>query len=379
MLGSSDANRSRCEDFESRRWFAGSRPGVCRLSAPNRAASARSARRPAASPPLRRFETRWIQVDPSASRISFRDAVRAGLRNAPKTLPSRFFYDETGSRLFEEICQLPEYYLTRAESEILEAVAPDLAREMPDIRMLVELGSGSAVKTEALLQAFDTDARPLSYAPIDVSRSALEEGVERLELNHPRLEILPAIAEYESGLAQIHALGLGPKLLLWLGSSIGNLERSAAIAFLAHLRATMHEEDRLLIGIDLRKDRGALERAYDDSRGVTARFNLNLLTRINRELAGNFDLDQFRHRVHYDEPSGSVQSFIESRRAQRVSLRELGFEVAFEAGERIHTEDSHKYSVEEIDALTSEAGLGLVRRDLDQARRFTLNLFRPRV
>ncbi len=349
------------------------------MSAPNRAASARSARRPAASPPLRRFETRWIQVDPSASRISFRDAVRAGLRNAPKTLPSRFFYDETGSRLFEEICQLPEYYLTRAESEILEAVAPDLAREMPDIRMLVELGSGSAVKTEALLQAFDTDARPLSYAPIDVSRSALEEGVERLELNHPRLEILPAIAEYESGLAQIHALGLGPKLLLWLGSSIGNLERSAAIAFLAHLRATMHEEDRLLIGIDLRKDRGALERAYDDSRGVTARFNLNLLTRINRELAGNFDLDQFRHRVHYDEPSGSVQSFIESRRAQRVSLRELGFEVAFEAGERIHTEDSHKYSVEEIDALTSEAGLGLVRRDLDQARRFTLNLFRPRV
>ncbi len=258
-------------------------------------------------------------------------------------------------------------------------MAPDLAREMPDIRMLVELGSGSAVKTEALLQAFDTDARPLSYAPIDVSRSALEEGVERLELNHPRLEILPAIAEYESGLAQIHALGLGPKLLLWLGSSIGNLERSAAIAFLAHLRATMHEEDRLLIGIDLRKDRGALERAYDDSRGVTARFNLNLLTRINRELAGNFDLDQFRHRVHYDEPSGSVQSFIESRRAQRVSLRELGFEVAFEAGERIHTEDSHKYSVEEIDALTSEAGLGLVRRDLDQARRFTLNLFRPRV
>ncbi len=302
--------------------------------------------------------------------------MREGLTAPSKRLPSRFFYDAEGSRLFERICDLPEYYLTRTEAEILESAGPDLAERLPDIETLIELGSGSAIKTELLIRAFEPD-RELRYAPIDVSRSALEDSVARLEERHPDLEILAAVAEYETGLAALERLDLGPTLLVWLGSSIGNLERNAAGAFLDRLRCEMSLEDRLLVGIDLRKDRETLERAYDDRQGVTARFDLNLLTRINRELGADFDLDRFAHRVHYDEVSGSVQSFLESQRRQTVRIGALGLEIAFEAGERIHTEDSVKYSPEEIDALAAQAGLSLERRYLDRAQRFTLNLFAP--
>ncbi len=322
-------------------------------------------------------ETRWIELPPDADQLDFGAAVRAGLGGTPKTLPSQFFYDATGSRLFEEICDLPEYYLTRAEAEILEQAAPDLAANLPDVRAVVELGSGSAVKTETLLRAFERD-RPLCYAPIDVSRAALEESVERLEARHPDLEIRPAVAEYEAGLDELREEDLGATLTLWLGSSIGNLRKKHAAAFVGRLAGGMKPEDRLLVGIDLRKDRATLEAAYDDEAGVTARFDLNLLTRINRELGGHFEPGAFRHVVHYDEPTGSVQSFLESQVDQHVRIDALEIEIAFAAGERIHTEDSHKYSREEIDALAAQAGLRLERRYLDRDRRFTLNLFATR-
>lgn len=348
--------------------------------------------RPDARPTTRRADrassrsgerrTRWIELDGEPLDRAFERAVRDGLtadrdgRGPCKTLPSHLLYDETGSRLFEAICELPEYYLTRAENEILEATAADLARRLPEIQTLVELGSGSATKTEHLLRAFEADGRQLTYAPIDVSRSALEESVARLETRHPELRIVPAVAEYDAGLGEIHALGLEPMLTLWLGSSIGNLRRPAAADFLSRLRARMAPDDRLLVGIDLRKDRAVLEAAYDDAQGVTARFDLNLLTRINRELDADFDLERFRHRVHYDAPSGSVQSFLESLCDQRVRVGGLDLEVRFRAGERIHTEDSHKYSLEEIDALAAEAGLSVEGRELDRAGAYSLNLFR---
>jgi dimethylhistidine N-methyltransferase len=322
-------------------------------------------------------ETRWLEPPASVRPESLADAVERGLFSKPKELPSRFFYDARGSLLFEEICELPEYYLTRAESEILEHCAPDLARRLPWIATLVELGSGSATKTELLLRAFEAD-RELRYAPIDVSRAALEDSVSRLEDRHPELEIWAAVAEYESGLAALGRHSLGPRLILWLGSSIGNLRRSAAARFLERRRETMSSEDRLLVGIDLRKDRDILERAYDDSRGITARFDLNLLARINRELEADFDLERFAHRVHYDEDLGSVQSFLESQERQTVRVAELDAEIVFEAGERIHTEDSYKYSFEEIDALARAADLQLEHRYLDDAELFSLNLFAPR-
>lgn len=321
-------------------------------------------------------ETRWLEPPPANRPEGLAEAVQRGLTAAPKELPSQFFYDANGSLLFEEICELPEYYLTRAESEILEDAAEDLARRLPWIATLVELGSGSATKTERLLRAFEAD-RELRYAPIDVSRAALEDSVSRIEDRHPDLEILAAIAEYESGLAAIECHDLGPKLLLWLGSSIGNLRRPAAANFLGRRRESMSPDDRLLVGIDLRKQRDVLELAYDDSRGVTARFNLNLLTRINRVLEADFDLERFCHRVHYDETSGSVQSFLESLEDQTVRVERLDLEIPFEAGERIHTEDSYKYSFDEIEDLARSAQFDLEHQYLDAAERFSLNLFAP--
>ena len=320
-------------------------------------------------------ETQWIEVRSEAEQLDFGQAVRDGLAGPTKTLPSQFFYDDEGSRLFEEICSLPEYYLTRAETEILDRHADELASRLPNVKAIVELGSGSALKTEFLLRAFGDRIDDLCYAPIDVSRLALEESVDRLEQDHPELLIRPAIAEYEAGLAELARLSLGPTLTLWLGSSIGNLDRTDAAAFLGQVSRTMRPADRLLVGIDLRKARNVLEAAYNDSAGVTARFDLNLLARINAELGGQFDLDRFEHVAHYDETSGSVQSFLASRDAQSVVIRDIGVEVEFEAGERIHTENSHKYSLEEIDALAEEAGLRLEHRYFDADRRFTLNLF----
>lgn len=317
----------------------------------------------------------WIEVPPDSDQLEFADAVRDGLSRPQKRLPSRFFYDAEGSRLFEEICELPEYYLTRAETEILERAAPELAARHPQIEAIVELGSGSAIKTEYILRAFLETRDRLCYAPIDVSRAALEESVERLERDHEDLEIRPALAEYEAGLAELRALELGPTLTLWLGSSIGNLSKPEAAAFVSHLASDMDIRDRLLVGIDLRKDPAILEAAYDDALGVTARFDLNLLARINRELGGNFDLDAFRHVVHYDDESGAVKSFLESQTDQRVEIPGAELAVPFREGERIHTEDSHKYGPEEIDALASGAGLQVEDQIRDTAERFTVSVF----
>ncbi len=319
----------------------------------------------------------WLAPRHSFRQPSLADAVREGLTSRPKRLPSHLFYDAEGSRLFERICDLPEYYLTRAETEIQQTASKDLAERLPHTTTLVELGSGSAIKTELLLRAFEAN-RSLRYAPIDVSRSALEECVARLERRHPEIEILATVAEYEDGLATIEGLELGPQLLLWLGSSIGNLGREAAAAFLGRRREKMTADDRVLVGIDLRKDRASLERAYDDGQGVTARFDLNLLTRINRELDGGFDLSRFAHRVHYDEDSGSVQSFLESQQPHKVRIDQLDLEISFAAKERIQTEDSYKYSFQEIGDLAEAAGLEVEHRYLDADKRFSLNLFAAR-
>lgn len=308
---------------------------------------------------------RWLDGGQTAPPLSLADAVQSGLLARPKTFPSHFFYDARGSKLFESICDLPEYYLTRAETRILQNAAKPMAESLPEIETLVELGSGSAVKTELLLQSFGAN-RKLSYVPIDVSKSALEESVERIAQSHPDLAVWPTVAEYEGGLEALEGLDLGPRLFLWLGSSIGNLRPEAAAAFLRRCREKMHPEDLFLVGIDLRKRRDRLEAAYNDAQGVTAAFNLNLLERLNRELDATFDLSRFEHKVHYEEVSGSVQSFLESAVAQTVSVGALNLEIDFEAGERIHTEDSFKYSAEEIEELATRAGFRIRQQFFDE-------------
>lgn len=316
-----------------------------------------------------------VEIDSEEHLESFADAVRAGLTAAVKSLPCRFFYDEVGSDLFEQICELPEYYLTRAESEILETSAEQIAQCFAEPIALVELGSGSSTKTRLLIEAFLQRHGALSYVPVDISASILESSAFALLDDFEKLEIRAIAGEYQEGLRRLRTVTERPKLIIWLGSTIGNFDRPGAAQFLSGMIGGMGPEDRLLLGIDLRKDREVLERAYNDASGLTSRFNLNLLERINRELGGQFDAEAFEFRADYDEPSGAVESHLRSRKAQTVHIENLALDVHFAAGETIHTESSVKYSFEEIDALAGEVGLTPVERWLDAAERFSLNLF----
>ena len=322
-------------------------------------------------------EDRWTLVVADAGVPSdFAADVRAGLTAPQKRLSCRYFYDAAGSALFEEICALPEYYLTRAEQEILDAHAGEIIESCSSDAALVELGSGSAKKTRALIEAALARRAKVHYVPIDISRSMLEESSRALVADYPGVEITAIAAEYRAGLRWLREQR-EPKLVLWLGSNVGNFGRRDAATFLRSVRAKMSASDRLLMGVDLRKSRATLEAAYDDAAGVTARFNMNLLTRINRELGGDFDLDGFVHRVRWNERLGRVEIRLESTRAQTVHVAALAIDVSFRAGERIYTESSYKYSFAEIERLARSAGMVVERRWLDGARRFAVNLLAP--
>jgi dimethylhistidine N-methyltransferase len=315
-----------------------------------------------------------IDADREARLSSFAEEVARGLGSHPKRLPCRFFYDEAGSELFEAICELPEYYLTRAEREILAERADEIAGLFDAPIALAELGSGSSAKTRLLIEACLRRHGGLRYVPVDISRSMLEASALALLRRYQGLEIRAIASEYGEGLRHVRAETERPKLIVWLGSNVGNFGRAEAARFLAEIGQAMAAADRLLVGIDLRKDRAALERAYDDAQGVTARFNLNLLARIDRELGGEFALAHFAHRARWDEDEGRVQMHLVSLREQSVAIRALGVRVAFARGEAIHTEDSYKYDAGESEALARAAGLRLARRWLDREKRFSLNL-----
>jgi L-histidine Nalpha-methyltransferase len=303
--------------------------------------------------------------------------VAQGLSRRRKTLSCRYLYDAAGSELFEAICDLPEYYLTRAEQQILERRAAAIAGAVPAGATVVELGSGSARKTRLILEAFLARAGRVRYVPIDISQSMLRESSLALLRDYPGLEISAIAAEYQAGLRALERERERPKLVVWLGSNVGNFTRAAAARFLSGVRQTLAPDDRLLVGVDLRKDRAVLEAAYDDAAGVTGRFNLNLLARINRELGGRFDLATFRHRARYDERRGCVNMHLVSERAQTVPIAAVGLAVRFAAGEGIHTESSYKYAPAEIEALARASRLSIVASWLDAGRRFSLNLFAP--
>lgn len=308
---------------------------------------------------------------------SFLEDLQSGLLEHPKTLPCRWFYDEAGSQLFEQICRVPEYYLTRCERSILEERAAEIARHFDRPASLVELGSGSASKTRRIIEALLEQQGKLVFAPIDVSRGMLEESAEALLEDYPKLDIRAFAGRYEAGLEAVAGWAQSPRLTLWLGSSVGNLDRTQATSFLRGLSEGMSASDRLLIGIDLRKDRHVLEAAYDDSQGVTARFNCNLLVRINRELGGHFDPASFRHQASWKPEPGRIESHLVSLEDQRVRIDALDLEVSFTAGETIHTENSYKYSREEIDTLARKSGMLCETQWLDKDGLYSLNLFAP--
>jgi dimethylhistidine N-methyltransferase len=320
---------------------------------------------------LRRF--RLVELTNGDPMAEFAADVAAGLTAKPKRLSCCYFYDQAGSRLFEAICELPEYYLTRAETEILHSHAQEIAALFPEEVTVIELGSGNAVKTRLLLEAL-LPGRQVRYVPIDICRPVLEESAADLLQRFPALEIIAVAAEYHDGLRHLQSESDRPRLILWLGSNLGNFTRSEAVAFLRRLRDTMTPADRMLVGVDLRKDRAILEAAYDDAAGVTAAFNRNLLARINHELVGNFDLNTFQHRAIYSQEPGRIEMYLVSTRDQSVTIGRPGLTVSFAAGETIHTENSYKYSLAEMNALATAAGLQGQRFWLDAAGRFSLHL-----
>lgn len=295
----------------------------------------------------------------------------------PKRLSCRYFYDEEGSALFEEICELPEYYVTRTEHGILVESVTEIASLFENQVDLVELGSGSASKTRLLMQALIARHGRLRFIPIDISRSALEDSSDALVREFEDLEILAVAGEYTDGLEYLKQSSDVPRLILWLGSNIGNFERQDAATFFHRVHDAMRPHDRFLVGIDLRKDRAILEAAYDDSRGVTARFNKNILKRVNAQLNGHFDLENFRHLARYDEDLGRVEMHLVANSAHVVGIDTLKLQIEFAEGETIHTENSYKYSQQEIDELTARSSFHLERQWFDAEHKFSLNLFAP--
>ncbi|HZO88157.1 MAG TPA: L-histidine N(alpha)-methyltransferase [Chthonomonadaceae bacterium] len=325
------------------------------------------------------IETRlqFLEVPASHPSASFSQAVAEGLSGPHKWLPCRFFYDSIGSRLFERICQLPEYYLTRTEQAILEQYAPEMLEAAGQDLTLVELGSGSSCKTRLLLNAGLARQRSLRYIPIDISSEFLRLSALTLLGEYDRLSITAIAAEYNDGLAALPAPD-GPRLLLFLGSNIGNFTHEEAVGFLARIRERMELPDRLLVGVDLLKSRRLLEAAYNDAEGVTAQFNKNLLARINQELGASFDLDAFDHAAPFIEARARIEMRLVSRRPQTVPIAALQRSYLFEEGEAIHTENSHKYSLHSFAALCHLAGLEVQTRWLDEREWFAVLLLKSR-
>src|SRR3989440_3014785 len=305
--------------------------------------------------------------------------VRRGLTARRKFLPPKYFYDDLGSQLFEAICRLPEYYLTRAESEIFARRSGEIVgRAARGLKVtLVELGSGSASKTRRLIEALLAQQTGLRYVPVDISPAALEASAHALLQDYTALRVTAYAGDYDAALPRVaeNLDGDTRALVLFLGSNVGNFDREGARAFLRRLRGVLREGDCLLLGADLKKDPSVLEAAYDDALGVTAAFNLNLLARINRELQADFSLRAFRHVALYNAEQGRVEMHLESARAQTVNVAALGLVVNFDACERVHTENSYKYDLAELSALAAKTGFARAHTWLDDGERFSSNLF----
>ncbi len=300
--------------------------------------------------------------------------VLRGLSQPQKRLPCKYFYDKRGSRLFDRICELDEYYPTRTELAIMWCHVREMAQCLGPRCMVTEYGSGSSLKTRLLLEAM---VEPAAYAPVEICREHLIAAAKSLARQFPQVRVLPICADFTSEF-ELPECGTNVrrKAVYFPGSTIGNFERPAAERLLRGMATLVGPGGGLLIGVDLLKDRRILEAAYNDSEGVTAAFNLNLLARINRELGADFDLDAFTHLAYFDEGKGRVEMHLVSKCSQMVTI--AGRTMQFARGERIHTENSHKYTIEGFDELAGAAGWLPVFTWLDQDRLFSVRYCKAR-
>jgi dimethylhistidine N-methyltransferase len=297
-------------------------------------------------------------------RASFADDVRAGLTAPRKLLLPQYFYDALGSALFGAICELPEYYVTRAETEILALRADEIARAFGAPVRLVELGSGYARKTRLLFDAVLARQDELEYAPIDIDPHVLDESARELLNAYSRLRVSAVAADFRDVARAFAVLPHCDRrtIVLFLGSTIGNLDPADAASLLRAIRSVLTPHDALFLGADLVKPLDVLEPAYDDALGVTASFNRNLLARINRELGGHFDVNRFAHRAFFNTEASRIEMHLDSRGAQRVAIDDLEIEIDFTDGESIHTENSYKYDDAMLATLAAEGGFAVERR-----------------
>ena len=317
-----------------------------------------------------------VQAHPGRYLDALRADVRAGLTATPKTLPPKYFYDARGSELFDEITRLPEYYLTRAETSILQRYAAEIAG-LSRCESLVELGSGTSAKTRLLLRALRDGGTLREFVPFDVDPVVLTEASDALANEYPGLRIAPFVGDFELDLGSIPARGR--RTIAFIGSTIGNLEPAARATFLAQVGGALRPGDTFLLGIDLVKDTGRLLRAYDDAAGVTAEFNRNVLLVVNRELDADFAVEEFQHVALWDADNDWIEMRLRPARPQRVTIGDLDLAVSFAAGEDLRTEISAKFRREGIEAELGAAGMRTMRFWTDPDGDFGLLLAEPAV
>jgi L-histidine Nalpha-methyltransferase len=295
-------------------------------------------------------------VEANQAELEAAQDVITGLSQRPKWLPPRYFYDDRGSQLFEQICSLPEYYLTRTETAIFKSCATAIA-QFTGACEIVELGSGSATKTRILLDAYRSLNYPLAYMPIDVSAGILESSARDLLNDYPTLKVHGLVSTYQLALERLAPSLLPTRMICFIGSTLGNLNPEACDRFFTQITNALQPNEYFLLGIDLQKPKEILEAAYNDSQGVTASFNLNMLSHLNHRFNGNFDLSQFEHWSFYNESLHQIEMHLRSRTAQTVELSTLDLITEFAAGETILSEISRKFNLEEIQTALRSKGL----------------------
>jgi L-histidine Nalpha-methyltransferase len=313
----------------------------------------------------------------------FAKEVARGLSDKQKHISPKFFYDKMGSKLFEEICMQPEYYLNRIESQILKNSVDEILKIIGGQEIsLIELGNGNSLKTRILLGPFLAKLKRVSYFPIDVSLKMLKKSIRDLFREYVNLQIYGVCSDYVSGLVKINEFIKlkkkipNKKFIIFLGSSIGNFDPNDAMDFLHSIAKYVRKEDLLLIGIDLEKDKSILDRAYNDKNGITAKFNFNVLARINSELDGEFNISKFEHKSFYNTRKHRIEMHLESKLDQQVRIGAIGKIFYFKKGETIHTENSYKYSLPRFNSLVKKAGLQVIRNFTDPNKQFTLILLK---
>lgn len=302
------------------------------------------------------------------------DEVRQGLTAPRKRLPCKYLYNPEGNALFEQICELPEYYLTRVETAILHSHAAQIIERCPSELTLIELGSGNSTKSRYLIESCLTRQQELTCYAIDISPAGLENGAQQLLHDYSRLRVVGVAAEFEQGLGYLATHASGPRLVAFLGSTIGNFAEEEIAQFFTMLHHYLRPVDRLLLGVDLIKDPAVLEAAYDDTQGITAKFNLNILTRLNRELSANFDLATFRHRAAWNHERSRIEMHLVSLRDQCVRIADLDLKIDFHQGETIHTENCYKYARSDMESLLTRHGFQVLDHFRDPRDQFCLFL-----